>query len=58
MLLRCLGPRMVHVREFFLGYRKVNLHPHEVLVSVFIPFSTPEQHIQAYKVTIASSHTR
>ncbi|KAJ1972089.1 hypothetical protein H4R35_004868 [Dimargaris xerosporica] len=43
------GTRSIPLREFFLGYRKTALKPNEVLVAVYIPYSEPNQHVQAFK---------
>lgn len=39
------GKRDVPMSEFFLGYRKVNLHPSEVLESVMIPFTNMFEYV-------------
>ncbi|KAJ1982432.1 hypothetical protein H4R34_001725 [Dimargaris verticillata] len=43
------GTRSIPMREFFLGYRKTALKPDEVLVAVHLPYSEPNQHVQAFK---------
>ncbi|KAI8902934.1 molybdopterin binding aldehyde oxidase/xanthine dehydrogenase [Globomyces pollinis-pini] len=43
------GTRKIHMTEFFLGYRKINLEPSEVLVSVFVPFTKPLEFTSAFK---------
>ncbi|CAG9815391.1 unnamed protein product, partial [Phaedon cochleariae] len=35
--------------NFFIGYRKSVAKPDEVLMSIFIPFTTKHQHFKAYK---------
>ncbi|KAJ8911677.1 hypothetical protein NQ315_005756 [Exocentrus adspersus] len=35
--------------KFFIGYRKSILEPNEVLLSINIPFTNPEQYFEAYK---------
>ncbi|KAJ1916857.1 hypothetical protein IWQ60_007971 [Tieghemiomyces parasiticus] len=42
-------PRRVPITEFFLGYRRTALAPHEVLTAVYIPFTRPGQYVRAYK---------
>jgi len=51
LTLQALGeePRTVSARDFFLDYRKVDLRPNEVLLSVFLPFSRPLEFVQSYK---------
>ncbi|CAI5525077.1 unnamed protein product [Closterium sp. Naga37s-1] len=41
--------RQVAARDFFKGYRKVDLREGEVLTAVFIPWTRPNEHIMAYK---------
>ncbi|KAJ3256861.1 hypothetical protein HK103_005105 [Boothiomyces macroporosus] len=43
------GQRKLPIREFFLGYRKIALQKTEVLVSVFVPFTTELQFASAFK---------
>eukprot|EP00899_Mesostigma_viride_P019651 jgi/Mesvir1/27688/Mv07407-RA.1 len=45
------GPveRQVAAREFFLGYRKVDLRPGEVLVSVTLPFTRDYEYVKEFK---------
>ncbi|KAJ1649451.1 hypothetical protein IWQ61_009472 [Dispira simplex] len=51
LTLQALGepPRTLNLRDFFLGYRKIALHPDEVITSVFVPVSRAHQYIRAYK---------
>jgi xanthine dehydrogenase/oxidase len=42
-------PRTLPARTFFLGYRKVDLQPHEVLTSVFIPFTAKNEYVKEFK---------
>ena len=44
-----LGERQVAARDFFLGYRRVDMHPDEVLLRVFIPFSEEFQFVVPFK---------
>jgi len=41
--------RTVPARGFFLGYRKVDLEPHELLTSVFIPFNFQYEYVKEFK---------
>lgn len=43
------GRRTVAVSEFFTGYRKTVLQPSEVLVTIHVPFTSPDDHIEAFK---------
>ncbi|KAJ3055193.1 hypothetical protein HK097_011269 [Rhizophlyctis rosea] len=43
------GIRQIPVREFFLGYRRTALRSSEVILSVYVPFSCPNQYVKAYK---------
>ncbi|KAI8927171.1 molybdopterin binding aldehyde oxidase/xanthine dehydrogenase [Entophlyctis helioformis] len=43
------GERSIPMRQFFLGYRKTALQPGEVVVSIFVPYTTPLQFVLAYK---------
>ncbi|XP_058453395.1 xanthine dehydrogenase [Malaya genurostris] len=44
------GFRTVHMGDgFFTGYRKNVIRPEEVLISIFVPKSTKNQHFIAYK---------
>jgi xanthine dehydrogenase/oxidase len=44
------GERVVNASDFFQpGYRKVDIHPDEVLTSVVIPYNHENQYIEAYK---------
>ncbi|CAI7828132.1 unnamed protein product [Closterium sp. NIES-54] len=46
---RPIEQRQVAARDFFKGYRKVDLREGEVLTAVFIPWTRPNEHIVAYK---------
>ena len=39
----------VKAEEFFLGYRKVALEPHEVLLRVSIPFQNKNEYVHEFK---------
>ncbi|CAF0832214.1 unnamed protein product [Didymodactylos carnosus] len=41
--------RFVSVCDFFLSYRKVDIQPEEVLVSIHIPFTSKDEYIHSYK---------
>ncbi|CAI5470258.1 unnamed protein product [Closterium sp. Yama58-4] len=41
--------RQVAARDFFKGYRKVDLREGEVFTAVFIPWTRPNEHTVAYK---------
>lgn len=41
--------RQVAAENFFLGYRKVDLQPHEVLARVFIPFTRQNEFVREFK---------
>ncbi|CAD7700908.1 unnamed protein product [Ostreobium quekettii] len=41
--------RKVPARAFFLGYRKVDLKPSEVLVDIFIPFTRRQEYVREFK---------
>jgi xanthine dehydrogenase/oxidase len=43
------GRRTVPASAFFLGYRKVDMAPHEVLVSVFVPFTEEYEYVKEFK---------
>jgi xanthine dehydrogenase/oxidase len=43
------GERVVSASAFFLGYRRVDLRPHEVLVSVFLPFTREREYVREFK---------
>eukprot|EP00271_Cylindrocystis_brebissonii_P015376 TRINITY_DN3802_c0_g1_i1.p1 TRINITY_DN3802_c0_g1~~TRINITY_DN3802_c0_g1_i1.p1 ORF type:complete len:1384 (-),score=303.69 TRINITY_DN3802_c0_g1_i1:1396-5484(-) len=43
------GTRQVAARDFFLGYRKVDLQPTEILVSVFLPWNRPHEYVKEFK---------
>jgi xanthine dehydrogenase/oxidase len=43
------GVRYVAMDKFFLSYRKVDLAPHEVLESVFIPFTSEFEFVLPFK---------
>ena len=39
----------VNAEDFFLGYRKVALAPHEILLRVSIPFNKPSEYVREFK---------
>ena len=39
----------VKAEDFFLGYRKVALEPHEVLLRVSIPFNAKHEFVREFK---------
>ncbi|KAK9811378.1 hypothetical protein WJX72_002855 [[Myrmecia] bisecta] len=41
--------REVPAEDFFLGYRKVDLKPHEILLKVFIPFTDKYEYVKEFK---------
>jgi CO/xanthine dehydrogenase FAD-binding subunit len=43
------GPRDVPAADFFLDYRRTALAPHEVLVSVFMPFTKQFEYVKEFK---------
>ena len=43
------GARKLSIKDFFRGYRQTALEKGEVLVSVFIPFTKPNQYASAFK---------
>lgn len=46
----CREERRVPIRSFFLGYRKVDLKPHEVITAIILPLpQTPFEFVQPYK---------
>ncbi|KAJ9512823.1 hypothetical protein QJQ45_029028 [Haematococcus lacustris] len=43
------APRTVPASQFFLGYRQVDLRPHEILYQVHIPFTRPYEFVKEFK---------
>ncbi|KXZ53315.1 hypothetical protein GPECTOR_7g1209 [Gonium pectorale] len=43
------GERAVKASEFFVGYRQVDLKPHEVLYKVVLPFTRPNEYVKEFK---------
>lgn len=43
------APRFVGVREFFVGYRTVDLSPSEVITSVYMPYTTQWEYMLPFK---------
>jgi len=49
-IIDCKGSvRTVFAREFFKGYRKVDLRSEELLLSVFLPFTRPGEYVKEFK---------
>ena len=49
----CTQPRwctvQINARDFFLGYRKVDMQPHEILARVLIPFTQKSEYVREFK---------
>ncbi|RKO85753.1 hypothetical protein BDK51DRAFT_17584, partial [Blyttiomyces helicus] len=43
------GERKIAMEEFFLGYRQIALQPTEVVVSIFVPFTTESEYVKSFK---------
>ncbi|GFR49634.1 hypothetical protein Agub_g11707 [Astrephomene gubernaculifera] len=43
------GERRVSAADFFVGYRQVDLRPHEVLLRVLLPFSRRLEYVREFK---------
>ena len=43
------GQRTVPADEFFVGYRRVDLAPHELLLSVSLPFTARHEYVKEFK---------
>jgi xanthine dehydrogenase/oxidase len=43
------GSRQVHIKDFFLGYRKTAIRPNEVLTFIDVPFSKESEYASAFK---------
>jgi xanthine dehydrogenase/oxidase len=43
------GERVVPVREFFLGYRKVDMKPGEVVKEIYVPPTSKHEYVRTYK---------
>ena len=41
--------KQVLMKDFYLGYRKVDLNPSEILKSIFVPFLTENEYAHSYK---------
>lgn len=49
-IIDCKGSvRTVFAREFFKGYRKVDLRHGEILLSVFLPFTRQGEYVKEFK---------
>jgi xanthine dehydrogenase small subunit len=45
------GARMVPIREFYLGYKKLDLRPDEIITSIHIPLPRDGETLRLYKVS-------
>lgn len=45
------GDRDIAIEDFYLGYKKIDLQPNEVLVRVRTPLPRPAERLQLYKVS-------
>ncbi|OVA19419.1 Aldehyde oxidase/xanthine dehydrogenase [Macleaya cordata] len=46
----CMGNvRTIMAKDFFLGYRKVDLARNEILLSVFLPWTRPYEYVKEFK---------
>lgn len=45
------GARSVNINDFYLGYKKLDRHPNELLTNVRIPLPSPTEKIQLLKVS-------
>ena len=43
--------REVNINDFYLGYKKLDLHPGELIKEVGIPLPAKDEHVRLYKVT-------
>ncbi|GIL49662.1 hypothetical protein Vafri_5944 [Volvox africanus] len=43
------GERAVPASDFFVGYRQVDLRPHEILFKVVLPFTRPNEYVKEFK---------
>ncbi|MEW5318751.1 MAG: hypothetical protein WDW38_009946 [Sanguina aurantia] len=43
------GSRTIKASEFFLGYRQVDLQPHEILYKITIPFTRKFEYVREFK---------
>ncbi|CAG7859685.1 unnamed protein product [Brassica rapa] len=49
-IINCYGDvRSVRARDFFSGYRKVDMESNEILLSVFIPWTRPLEYVKEFK---------
>ncbi|GLC34818.1 hypothetical protein PLESTB_001167600 [Pleodorina starrii] len=46
---RDTGERAVPATQFFVGYRQVDLKPHEVLLKVVLPFTRAHEYVKEFK---------
>jgi len=45
------GTRLVRVSDWFVGYRRVAIEPDEVVVSVTVPYTRPNEFVEVQKVS-------
>ncbi len=45
------GSRRVPIRKFYLGYKKLDLAPDEIIARIYIPFLQKEEKLKLYKVS-------
>jgi xanthine dehydrogenase small subunit len=45
------GQREVNINDFYLGYKKLDLKPGELITEVRIPLPADDEHLRLYKVT-------
>ncbi|KAJ3105387.1 hypothetical protein HDU97_008141 [Phlyctochytrium planicorne] len=43
------GARKVKMEDFFLGYRKTDLKPSEIVESIFVPYTRKNEYVKAFK---------
>ncbi|KAF8116540.1 hypothetical protein N665_0017s0093 [Sinapis alba] len=54
-IINCSGDvRSIPAKDFFLGYRKVDMESNEILLSVFLPWTRPLEYVKEFK----QSHRR
>src|SRR6185503_5765756 len=45
------GARMVPIREFYLGYKKLDLRPDEIITRIVIPLPSKNETLRLYKIS-------
>jgi xanthine dehydrogenase small subunit len=45
------GTRVVHIRDFYLGYKKLDLRPDEIITRILIPLPGDGETLRLYKVS-------